>query len=138
MKTIVIIFFVIFSIPLPALAAINQVEVAGTIRGTAEKGWFVIENQTHTPLHIKDIKTGGKAIKITFDFKAETIHTFVATPDETFAIKGYFIGASVRPDHAILVIARSHEGKQVLVNPQKIDDILGNIWIYGLFSVEEN
>ena len=116
----------------------KTIEVAGTIRGTADKGWYIVADENHSPINLELIKVLEDGVGVKFKFQASTIHTFIATPDDTLSAKGYEVGASVTRGGAVLVITREIDGTRQVVNPRTIDEEGGNIWIYGLFSVRKD
>lgn len=115
----------------------NRVEVAGVIRSIDENGWFVINDERHTPLNINRVEVRQGYIIIHFTFAASTIHSFIVSPDETFAKDGYFFGACVYRDWAGIAVSRVIDGKVEPVDASTIRSNVGNLWIYGLFSVDE-
>ena len=115
----------------------DQVEVAGTIRRVDENGWFVLNDKNHAPINIDKIEVVGKNILIHYTFTASTIHSFIVTPDETLASRGFFVGAAVHRDYAAITLSRvKKNGIVELVDPAVIRYKYGNIWIHGLFSVD--
>ena len=115
----------------------NKVEVAGTIRRIDENGWFVLHDELHTPVNIAEIEIEKKTILIHYTFTASTIHSFIATPDETLAANGYFLGAEVHRDYAAITLSRvNNKGVVELVDPSHLRSKFGNIWLHGLFSVD--
>ncbi len=119
-------------------SADKTVKVAGVIRCIDEKGWFVINDGGHTPVNINRIEVKNGLILVYYTFSASTIHSFIVSPDETFAGAGYFVGASVNRDRASIAVSRIINGKVVPVDASTIRSKLGNFWIYGLFSIDES
>ncbi|MBW2408938.1 MAG: hypothetical protein JRF72_04005 [Deltaproteobacteria bacterium] len=115
----------------------NRIEVAGTIRSIDDSGWFVIDDEVHKPLNIASIGVSEGYIKINYTFTASTIHSFIACPDETFAKAGYIFGTTVYRKYVGIAISRVIDGRVEPVDAATIRSELGNIWIYGLFSVDE-
>ena len=115
----------------------GKIEVAGTIRSVNDRGWFVINDDAHTPINIDHVTVRKGVILINFAFNASKIHTFVVTPDETFAMSGYFVGASVVHNHAAIIISKEVNGSVVPVDASLIKSKLGNFWVYGLFTVNK-
>ncbi len=111
--------------------------VAGTIRSIDENGWFLLNDKNHTPINIAKVEVVSSTILIHYTFAVSTIHSFIATPDATLAANGYFIGADVHRDYAIITLSRvNNNGIVELVDPSTIRSEFGNIWIHGLFSVD--
>ena len=115
----------------------KKVEIAGTIRSVDENGWFAINDEDHTPINIARIEVQRGYIILHYTFTASTIHSFIVTPDETFAASGFFLGASVYKNYAAISVSRLNNGIVEVVNPSKIRSAFGNIWVHGLFSVDE-
>ena len=118
-------------------SADKKVKVAGTIRSMDENGWFVINDENHKPINIAKIEVVKGWIKVYYTFNASTIHTFIATPDETLAANGFFLGASVTKNCASIAVSKVENGIVRLVDASKIRSDSGNIWFHGLFSVDE-
>ena len=114
----------------------NKVEVAGVIRSIDENGWFVINDGHHTPLNIDRVEVKQGYIIIYFTFTASTIHSFIVSPDETFARDGFLFGACVYSNWAGITVSRVIDGKVVPVDASTIRSNVGNLWIYGFFSVD--
>ena len=115
----------------------KKVEVAGTIRCIDETGWFVMNDQNHTPINISKIEMLGTNILIYYTFSASTIHSFIVTPDETLAASGFFLGAAATRDYAVITLSKvNDQGIVESVDPSQIRSELVNIWIHGLFSVD--
>lgn len=113
-----------------------QINVAGAIRNPDGSGWKAINDAGHTPLNIKNIEVINGAIVVHYDFKATTIHSFIAAPDETFALAGIMSGASVNRDRATIILSKIVNGKVVRLDASKVQAKFGNIWLYGLFSTQ--
>ncbi len=112
----------------------KKIEVAGVIRCTDGKGWFAINDENHASINIEAIRVKDGAILLFFSFSATTIHSFIVTPDEIFAQAGFLVGATVRPNLAVIHISRIINGNVVPVDASTIRSELGDFWIYGLFS----
>ncbi len=115
----------------------KMVKVAGTLKIINENGWFMLNDQKHTPINISKIEIDGAYIKIYYTFTASTIHSFIAAPDETLAAKGYFLGARVFRNYAFILVSRLNNGIVQIIDPSTIRSANGNIWVHGLFSVDE-
>jgi len=141
---VVSLIIAIISISLSLLVYIKSkntdktVQVAAVIRCIDDKGWFAINDGAHTPLNIDKIEVKNGLIVVYYTFRASTIHTFIVTPDETFANAGYFVGSSVGFNKATITVSQIVNGGVVPVDASTIRSQLGNFWIYGLFSIDEN
>ena len=112
----------------------GQIKVAGAIRCTGNQGWFAISDDVHAPINIDRIEVKNGAIVVYYTFTASRIHTFIVTPDETFSKAGFFTGASVGRDRAVINISKVIDGRVVRIDPSEIESKVGNFWIYGLFT----
>jgi len=117
---------------------LKKIEVAGVIRNMDDNGWFIIENESHMPLNIDKVYDRRGKIVIVYTFKAATIHSFIVTPDETLSQEGFIAGASVGVKVAVITVSRIINGEVVPVDASTIKSEKGNIWIYGLFSVDSH
>ena len=118
-------------------SADKKVKVAGTLKIIDERGWFVVNDENHKPINIGRIEIVKGFIRIYYTFNASTIHTFIATPDETLAANGFFLGARVSKNYANILVSRLENGVVRLVDASSIRSDTGNIWFQGLFSVDE-
>lgn len=88
----------------------TTIESSGMIRGAAGKkyrtvscairnsgaGFQLISDAGHAPLGVSGVTTdANNNIILAYDFVAKTVGSLVITPDETFSLLGYQIGASV-------------------------------------------
>ena len=121
----------------PTFASPEKIEVAGTIRGTSQTGWYLIKDKTHAPINIESVEIKNEVVILKFTFEAALIHTFIATPDDTFVLKGYSVGASVNSKSANIVISQYIAGESKIVKASEIDEKWGNIWFYGLFTIDD-
>lgn len=119
------------------ITVLKKVEVSGTIRNTKQEGWFVINDVTHESINIKSVKESNGVVVIEFPFIASKIHTFIASPDDSLAFNGYFIGSSVTTKSASILISKISNGKIKQIDADDLNEPYNNIWIYGLFSIEE-
>ena len=115
----------------------KPVVVAGVIRNMDDRGWYVINDGAHIPINIDSIDVENGLILIHYGFTASAIHTFIVTPDETFARAGYFVGSSVGLNKATIAVSQIVKGEVIPVDASKIKSQLGNFWIYGLFGVDK-
>lgn len=107
--------------------------VAGCVKPDGSGGWQVLNDGTHVPLGgLTVLQVTSTAIKVGFS-QVDEIHTFVVVPDETLAKLHYTAGASVGLDNAVIWLAND-DGQ---VNPTTVVNTSANLWIYGLFSIEE-
>ena len=113
----------------------QRMEVAGTIRNSGD-GWYVLDSGNHTPIGIDRIEVANGNIRVWFTFTATDVHTFCVTPDDRYASLGYLLGPSVGTQVATIKVSRIVEGSVKAVDASEMADPIGNIWIYGLFSVE--
>ena len=119
-------------------SADKTVRVAGTIKIIDENGWFVINDENHKPINIAKVEIVKNFIRIYYTFNASTIHTFIATPDETLAANGVFLGARVTKSFATIAVSKLDNGNVRLVDASTIRSDSGNIWFHGVFSVDRH
>ncbi len=115
----------------------KRAAVAGVIRCVDENGWYAIDDKGHKPINIGKIEVKNGLIMVYYTFKASAIHTFIVTPDETFARAGYIVGSSVGFNKAAITVSKIVKGEVVAVDASTIKSKLGNFWIYGLFSIDK-
>jgi len=131
------IFAVILSIASWVKASVDtsdQEIIAGVIRSEDEQGWYVIDDPDHTSINIQSVKAEDGLILVTYSKEFGRIHTFIATPDETFAKEGYQVGASVDRDKARILVFKMVQGETVPIDASTIRSKWGNIWLYGVFE----
>ena len=116
----------------------KRVEVAAALRCQDDNGWFAIDDEFHEPINIGRIHVYQGYIIVHYTFTASTIYSFIVSPDETFVQGGVFFGSSVFRDHVVIAVSRMNNGRIEPVDASSIRSELGNIWIYGLFGVDEN
>jgi len=95
--------------------------VAGTIRNTATT-WATINDAAHTPVGVTSVTQTATAVEINYP-PATKIVTFVCGTDETYAMQGLRVGASVGLDKAVLQMS--------LTDVHRISDMLtwnGSSW----------
>jgi hypothetical protein len=117
-----------------SIAVDSHIVLACCLRRVGPDPWYIIDDQAHTPMGVVSIEETSESLTLFFSFTASEIHTFVVTPDETFAEWGYFCGASVGNSDARIKISEWNEGEVTLVDPTTIDSDRGNLWVYGVFS----
>ena len=66
--------------------------------------WDFITSGKHRPLNCASVSQDATGITINYGFTAKGIISLVVTPDEDFAEQGYFCGASVADNKAIIQI----------------------------------
>jgi hypothetical protein len=88
----------------------------------------------HVPIGVTSVTHNATSVTLTFDFTATQIHTFVVTPDETYAVDGIFCGASVGFTTAVIKFGKDG----ALVNPGSaiLQKASGNFWVWGLFTAD--
>ena len=118
--------------------AMKEVEVAGSLRIVDNNGWFVLNDGLHKPKNIGKINIQRGYIIVHFTFTASSIHSFIVSPDESFVMDGFLFGTSVYRNYCAIAVSRIVDGKVEKIDASKIRSKFGNIWIYGLFSVDEN
>lgn len=110
----------------------SHIKTVGCVARYNGKEWYLIDDEEHTPLHIKCIKTNSKNdFVIEYDFTASKVISLVATPDETYAINDCLCGASVGLEYSRILV-REPEGI-----PEDIYNS-ANVWIYGVFEVDDS
>lgn len=112
----------------------ENISVSGTIRSTSLDNWTVLNNSEHEPTNILSVKSFPGYVRINYTFTASKVHYLIATPDETFAGRGYIIGASVGLSYSNIYIYKYINGVVTLIDPQTIASSGGNIWIVGEFE----
>ena len=127
----------IFGLLQKAEPADKEVEVAGALRSVDENGWFVLDDGMHKPKNIDRISLYKGYIIVHYTFRASDIHSFIVSPDESFVYAGFIFGTSVYRDYAAIAVSRLVNGNVEKVDASAIRSKLGNIWIYGKFSVDE-
>ncbi len=121
--------YYLLAITLLLSAQANAFEVYGAIRNKGE-GFEVIKDSGHEGLNICNVKTTDTYV--IFDYcgkKARFVQTLIITPDETYAVRGIIVGASVGLDKAVIKF-----GNGKLINPHTLKAPSGNFWIYGKFK----
>lgn len=108
--------------------------VAGALRSEDDRGWYIIDDKGHSPVNVKSVEVKSGAIVVNYSFKGKKINSFVAAPDESFALNGFIVGASVTNEKAEIYVSRIKNGRAVPVDAATIRSKRGNIWFYGLFE----
>ena len=127
MRSLLLIACILVSSPAFAACVENGI-VAGVLRNDGE-GWYAIDDGDHTPLNIRSVITEQNHIRITYTFEADTIYTFIATPDETLAANGVSAGASVDLSFARIFVSGEDLSR---ISTRTMPN--SNIWVYGLFE----
>ena len=104
--------------------------VAGVLRNNGS-GWDFLDNVGHEPINISTVTNTTTQIHVNYAFTAKKVISFVATPDETYAIQGLFCGASVGYETAWIQVSYG-DG---VVDPNTLTESVGNIWVMGIFEV---
>ena len=110
----------------------SRYEVAASIKNYDGDGWKVVEDDRHAPLNIEKVVTEQTRILIYYKNCTEKIHSFIVTPDETMTASGYRVGVSASTGVATIYIY-DKDGNPV--DPQNYVSDKGNIWVYGVFSL---
>ena len=71
---------------------------------TVSSGWYAIDDANHTPLNVSAVSMSAGKIQLDYDFTAEKIVSFVATPDEAYAQLGLTCGATVDVGQAFIEV----------------------------------
>lgn len=82
-------------VPYPPVQGRAYRTVACAIRRTAGGTFQVISDSGHVPVGVLGVREVNGDIVIDYDFQATRVVSFVVTPDETFALSGLTVGASV-------------------------------------------
>jgi hypothetical protein len=96
--------------------------VAGTIRNNGGTTWATINDAAHTPVGVTSITQTTTAVEINYA-PATKIVTFMCGTDETYAMQGLRVGASVGLTKAVLSLS--------MTDPHRISDMLtwnGSSW----------
>lgn len=72
-----------FSYPTYVSAQLELIEAYNTIRYTPTLGCFAADDKNHTFINIKNVRTSNGVIVLSFPLTAQSINTFIATPDDT-------------------------------------------------------
>lgn len=115
--------------------------VAGTIRRTSSTTWQILSDTDHEPIGVSSVEilSSPWRLRLHYDFTATKVHTIAVTPDETFAAYwgGFRVGASVGLAYMDIYTYENATGN-VPVNPGLWSAAGANLWVYGLFRVEES
>ena len=85
----------------------KQFKILGCILRNTGTGWALVSTTGHVPLNATGaITSDATKITLNYGFTAKNLVTFHVTPDETFAQKGIFIGASVDLPNATIYLSR--------------------------------
>lgn len=81
--------------------------VACVIRNTGT-GFEILDDAGHTPIGVASVTTAadGLSVDVNYNFTGTEVASLVATVDETLAVHGYQVGASVAVDHATLFVGQ--------------------------------
>lgn len=104
----------------------------GTARYDTTNGWYLIDNDTHEPLGVRDPscdRTTG-LLTIMLDQPASKVVTSWADTDETLSLYGYTVGASVGTDRVYLRFTK--DGAMVPCQSVGLALKNGNVWFGGI------
>lgn len=99
--------------------------VAGVIRNF-EGSWALVDDSGHSHIHIDTIETDTNKIRINYDFTAKKVITFSVTPDEYFAMRQTYFGASVGLSYSDVTCNQGVVGGFVAYNGSTWDVASGN------------
>lgn len=103
--------------------------VACVIRNTGS-GWFLLDDAGHKPLNVNSI--AENTVSVILDFPVSNfIYSLVVTPDETYALQGINVGASVSTNQ-ITIQFSDKDGNQI--SPSILTNPSGNFWVMGFFN----
>ena len=111
--------------------------IAGVLRRVAPSPWYMINDGGHSPIGIKAVTEDEEKITIEYTFTSTKINSFCVTVDETFAKEGYLVGASVGNHFARIYLSKIENGNVMPIDPSTVSNSLGNLWIYGIFTIEK-
>lgn len=83
----------------------KKIKVVGCVVRNEGNGWVPVSVTGHDTINVASVTNDSSVIQIYYSFTAKNVISFVATPDETFALKGYSCGASVGLSDAKINIA---------------------------------
>lgn len=116
-------------------AGVKYKLVGGTVRYLTASSWGFINDAAHAPTGFASATYMADRIRVTYDFTASKVCTFVALPDETMStVSGIRMGSSVGLTYADIFIYTS-AGGATPINPSGLSNPSGNIWLYGLMEV---
>lgn len=104
----------------------------GTARYDTTNGWFLIDNETHAPLGVRDPvcdRTSG-LLTVFLDVPATRVVTSWADADETLGLYGITVGASVGTDRVYLKFFK--DGAMLPCQSVQLALKNGNVWFGGV------
>lgn len=113
----------------------NAVQLyGGTARYDTTSGWFLIDNDTHAPLGVRDPycdRVSGLLI-VMLDQPASRVVSSWADTDETMSLYGITAGASVGVDRVMIRFTKAGE----MLPCQSVQLALrnGNVWFGGIMQ----
>lgn len=113
----------------------NAVQLyGGTARYDTTTGWFLVENDTHAALGVRDPhcdRVSGLLI-VTLDQPASKVVSSWADTDETLSLYGITAGASVGVDRVMIRFTKAGE----MLPCQSVQLALrnGNVWFGGMMQ----
>ena len=82
--------------------------ISGVIRNSDDgSGFQLITVGGHTPFNISSIETLADRIRVNYSFTGVSTGTFLATPDEQLAQRGFFMGSSVASSFADIMLRKT-------------------------------
>lgn len=109
----------------------------GTARYDTTHGWFLVENDTHAALGVRDPTCDRHSglLTVFLDRPASRVVSSWADTDETLSLYGYTVGASVGTDRVFLRFTRAG----AMVPCQSVGLALrnGNVWFGGIMLPTE-
>ncbi|MDA1862776.1 BppU family phage baseplate upper protein [Bacillus cereus group sp. BY128LC] len=85
----------------------RKVKVVGGILRNDGTGFKFVDDVDHKRMNSTSVTNDSSSIRVTMPFTAKKIIALVATPDETYAANGFFIGASVGTNNIALQIYKA-------------------------------
>lgn len=106
----------------------------GTARYDTTSGWFLIDNDTHVPLGVRDPycdRVSGLLV-VMLDQPASKVVSSWADTDETLSLYGITAGASVGVDRVMIRFTKAGE----MLPCQSVQLALknGNVWFGGMMQ----
>jgi len=69
--------------------------------------WKAAEDQGHMPINFTSVTATDTVLDVKFSVTASCVVSFLAVPDEAFALAGYSFGASVGTEHAYITCVKT-------------------------------
>jgi len=135
MKTTLSLLGVVLVFALCGTAEPERPDISGTIRWVNSTTWEPVADAGHTPTGITSVTVLSDRVRVNYDFTAEKVSSFQATPDEAFASADVRVGASVGLTYADIFFYMPAYGSTP-VNPALLSKAGANVWLTGWFEVE--